>query len=108
MAILLKWSIYSLSLGYKVARMRKHQQKWEKGPSSRRTEDETKLWKKVWSLNIKKNIQHFFWKVCLERLPVAVNLKRRGIQVDEVCRKCGNEAETTEHLFFHYGKSQII
>lgn len=103
----IKWSIYSF-LWYKVGRLRKYQQKREEGPSSRRIEDESRLWKKVWSLNIKKKMQHFIWKTCYDRLSVPVNLKRRRIQVDEVCRQCGEETETTKHLIFHYGKSQII
>lgn len=82
--------------------------KGEEGTSYGRTEEEKKLWKMVWSLNIKKKIQYFIWKTCYDRLPVATNLRKRGIQVDEVCRICGEETETTKHILFHCGRSQLI
>lgn len=77
---------YTVSSGYKVAKMKKQQQKEEEGPSSKRTKDEKMLWKKVWSLNIKNKIHNFIWKAFHDRLPVAMNLMGRGIQVDKVCR----------------------
>lgn len=76
--------------------------------SRRNGEDERKLWRKVWSMDIKKKIHIFLWKACHDRIPVGVNLKKRGMKVDDRCRICGEEAESIEHMFFHCRKSKII
>lgn len=37
-----------------------------------------------------------------------MNLRKRGVQVDEICRLYREDAETIEQLFFHCGRSQLI
>lgn len=59
--------------------------------------DKGKMWKKVWSLNIKKKIQHFLWRAVHNQIPVESNLKKRGIQVEGICKQCGEGMETVEH-----------
>ncbi|CAA0841432.1 Unknown protein [Striga hermonthica] len=54
-----------------------------------------------WRLNIKSKIKHFVWRSCTNTLPVSLNLKRRGMEVDWICHRCGEEAESAEHLFFN-------
>lgn len=67
-----------------------------------------KLWKKVWNLDIKRKIQTFIWKACHDRIPVGVNLKKRGLKIYETCKLCGKQVESAEHLFFHCRKSKLI
>lgn len=59
----------------------------------------------IWTSKRKFNIH---MKACHNSIPVGVNLQKRGIEVDEKCRQCGTEAETTEHLFFQCYKAKLI
>ncbi|CAH2944887.1 MAG: hypothetical protein PCALPYG88_7425, partial [uncultured Paraburkholderia sp.] len=80
----------------------------EKGQSSSGGEEEARMWKQIWSLNIKKKLKHFIWKACHDRLPVGSNVQKRGVKVDGICMQCGEASESGEHLFFHCRKSKLI
>lgn len=82
--------------------------KGEVGTSTRRNEEERNLWKGIWSMNIKKKVQHFIWRECHNRLPVSSSLRKRGIELDETCKLCGEEKKTVEHPFFHCVKAKMI
>lgn len=96
---------YTTKSGYKVAKSCQKRSKGDEGTSSRNEEAEKN---KVWSLDIKKKIQFFIWRACHDRLPVEVNLKKRGMHVDGVCRQCGEGMETLDHLLFHCPKAKRV
>lgn len=82
--------------------------KEEEGSSTSRCEEDRMMWRGIWNLNIKKKVQYFLWRACHNRLPVGTNLKKRGIELDEMCKLCGEEKETAEHVFFHCPTAQLI
>lgn len=92
---------YTVSSGYKVAKICGEKAKREVGTSTRRNEEERNLWKGIWSMNVKKKLQHFIWRACYNRLPVSSSLRKKGIELDKTFKLCGKEKETVEHLFFH-------
>lgn len=61
------------------------------------------IWGKFWKLKIPPKCRHFFWK---EFLPVRMNLRKRKLDVEEECRRCGSgrgrESDTTIHALFSY------
>lgn len=65
----------------------------------RREEEEKKLQKK-YENSVSKKIQHFIWKVCHDRIPVGVNLKKRRVKIDDMRIQCGEEDESIEHISF--------
>lgn len=52
--------------------------------------------------------QHFLWKACHNRIPLGVNLRKKGIKVDGVCKQCGDGLETEEHLFFYCENVRLV
>lgn len=98
---------FSVKSGYQIAKEKRLQLTGEEG-SSATTENERTLWGKIWGLNIKKKVQHFLWRACNNCLPTGVSLQKRGIRTDGMCKHCGEELETIEHLFFHCPKAQLI
>ncbi|KAF7825250.1 retrotransposon protein, putative, unclassified [Senna tora] len=56
------------------------------------------FWRKMWKLPILPRYKNFFWRACLDILPTASALSRRGMQVKEECTWCNEEEETTFHL----------
>lgn len=57
---------------------------------------------------IKKKVQHFIWHSCHDRMPVASNLRKRGVEIDTICKCCGEGQETMEHLMFHCAVAKRI
>ena len=64
------------------------------------------IWKWLWSSNIQPKVKLFGWKIVHNGVPTRVNLARRGMQVDKVCPRCGEEDETLEHMLLYCGDSQ--
>ncbi|KAM0043381.1 putative reverse transcriptase zinc-binding domain-containing protein [Helianthus debilis subsp. tardiflorus] len=61
------------------------------------TENDT-AWK-FWNRWVPPKINLFVWRAIKNRIPVKVELKRRGIVIDDqICSRCGKEDESAEHL----------
>lgn len=66
------------------------------------------MWRRVWKLPIKPKLKHFIWK-CIHGW-VASNeaVKRRGMVTEGICKRCGMENESLEHLFFQCVESTLV
>ncbi|KAL7597976.1 hypothetical protein Lser_V15G26000 [Lactuca serriola] len=52
-----------------------------------------------WSKSIPLKIRCFIWRAVLDRLPVAMNLARRGVSLESsTCPLCNNDQESRDHL----------
>lgn len=65
--------------------------------SSSSPKDVEELWKKVWGAKVPEKVKNLVWRALREGLPTMANMKKRGMQVDCVCPRCGEGAETTVH-----------
>lgn len=70
---------YSVKSVYKVVKEGEHKTKGEAGPNTK-ADNDRKLLGKIWVLEIKRNIQHFLWRVCNNIILVGDILIRRGIK----------------------------
>nr|XP_023904301.1 uncharacterized protein LOC112016041 [Quercus suber]POE45494.1 hypothetical protein CFP56_26688 [Quercus suber] len=43
------------------------------------------LWKRLWHFKISAKTKIFTWKAYMDGLPTTVNLKKRGVDIDELC-----------------------
>lgn len=59
-------------------------------------------------MNIKKKVQHVIWRACHNKFPMGSSLRKKGMEVDETCKLCGEEKEIVKHLFFHCAIPKII
>lgn len=59
------------------------------------------MFKPIWKLKIPPNIKHFWWRTLHNALPVAENLRSRGLRIDGVCQVCGDSEETLHHMLFN-------
>ena len=55
------------------------------------------LWRKLWKIPTAPKCLNLAWRACQNILPNRVNLKRRGVDVDFFCPRCGQESETELH-----------
>lgn len=99
---------FSVSSDYNVAKSYQKRAAGDEGTNSTVEQEDRKLWKKIWNMDIKRKIQHFIWRSCHNKLPVSVNLRKRGIEVEEICKQCGEGIETMKHVFFHCAKEKLI
>ncbi|KAA3465061.1 Zinc finger, CCHC-type [Gossypium australe] len=58
-----------------------------------------KLYKKLWLLNLPRKIKITIWKITWNFLPTRVNLQHKKLVADPSCSRCGERAETIDHLF---------
>lgn len=79
-----------------------------KAETSHAGEQQRSLWQKFWKLPIKNKLKHFGWKCFYGWLPVSSALKKRGVEIDEICRRCGQEKETIEHALFQCPESELV
>lgn len=59
-----------------------------------------KVWEKLWKLCIPSKIKHFSWKALNEILPTNINLKKRGMDIPQICHICMSANESTDHILF--------
>lgn len=60
----------------------------------------TVLKQKVWKLKTSRKIMHFLWQALAGYIAKASKLVERPCGTDRSCQRCGNEAETINHLLF--------
>ena len=52
----------------------------------------------MWTLNAAPKFQAFIWKLTHNQLPMAMELVKRGMQIDPSCKQYGGTAEDVVHL----------
>lgn len=55
--------------------------------------------KSIWQSPRPMNIQQFLWRLAHDSLPLGSNLKRKGIELDTLCR-CANDSMRMEAIYF--------
>lgn len=86
---------YSVKSGYYAVRRRGIEQ--DATVNSQHTHFPFKY---IWNVDVPPKLKHFWWRSLHNGLPVADNLKKRGLRVDAICQLCGEEDETVNHLLF--------
>mgnify|MGYP004714637143 CR=1 FL=1 len=102
--------VSTVKTGYMVSKkiQRKKMERIQQEASSCRNEQNTKVWKSLWSLNMKQKLKHFLWK-CLHRI-ILVNevLKSRTGKGNDKCKYCREGKKTIEHMFFFCRHAKMI
>jgi hypothetical protein len=65
-----------------------------------RMDNENKIWKTVWDLNVQNVVKHFLWWACNNLLPTNVNLFRRGVVNNKIFPLCEDEEEIVIHALW--------
>ncbi|KAL9816712.1 putative reverse transcriptase zinc-binding domain-containing protein [Arabidopsis thaliana] len=90
-----KTGIYTVKSGYHTARME------ILGINSSSIGPEIKALKaQVWKVQCPPKLHHFLWQILAGCVPVTENLRRRGINCDSGCVRCGTIEETINHTLF--------
>lgn len=66
------------------------------------------MWNGVWKLPVKPKLKYFLWKCIHDWLASNTAIKKRGVMIDEICRRSGMEKESMKHHFFHCKNSMLI
>lgn len=59
--------------------------------SSRATEFQ---WRRMWNLNIPPKMKNLVWRVYRGIIPVKERLRNKGMPIDAICCRCGDQVET--------------
>jgi ribonuclease HI len=78
------------------------QKEWElsQGAESSTQGRHSKIWKKLWKLQLPNVEKLCFWRACQNILPTRENLCRRKVITDPSCPVCGLEEETICHVLW--------
>ncbi|MBA0789241.1 hypothetical protein Gotri_025232 [Gossypium trilobum] len=58
-----------------------------------------KIYKQLWSLNLPSKVKVTIWRLSWNYLPTKVNLQHRKLAANTSCPRCGQRAETMNHVF---------
>ena len=67
-----------------------------------------KIWKQLWKIRIKHKQKLFLWKSLHQVLLGREAIYRRTGKGDLICKLCGENSETVEHVFFQCRKARMI
>lgn len=76
--------------------------------SSRTRDEKIRIWKQVWQLNIKLKLKHFGWKCVHNWLAMGETVKRKDMDINDRCKRCGFKKKTREHLLFYCPESELV
>ncbi|XP_057247397.1 uncharacterized protein LOC130589819 [Beta vulgaris subsp. vulgaris] len=83
----------------------KERDKERAGPSN---DNVNEGWKKLWKAQVPSKIQNFSWKPSNQALPMRNNLIKRQIVMDYICKRCGEEVESVEHVLVQCKEAQRL
>ncbi|XP_057808760.1 uncharacterized protein LOC131023236 [Salvia miltiorrhiza] len=86
-----KFNSFSVKSGYWLASDLKRRSEPSASNSSR------DLWRWIWGLDVIPKIKFFMWKCLADALPTSSALRGRSIDIDPICRRCGECDEDMEH-----------
>lgn len=70
-------------------------------PSHSSMENESIMWKNIWSLKAIPRIKSFLWRACLEALPTKANLFKRHLASSPLCEECHRDPEDIMHVIWY-------
>jgi hypothetical protein len=73
--------------------------KKQKGEPSTIHQGKKLTWKHVWKLKCAPKIKHFLWRLAHNSLPLQMNIKTRGMDIDTRCPACWRLNEDGGHCF---------
>ncbi|KAG2299519.1 hypothetical protein Bca52824_035991 [Brassica carinata] len=102
--IFTKTGEYTVRSGYHLCNQLWNHLSLEQEGSKSLTEDAKKSCSGIWKLNLPPKIKTFWWRILHDGLPVAENLRKRNIKIDNACLMCGEYPESQYHLLEHIVK----
>jgi hypothetical protein len=94
--------IFSVKSAYRVFcddQNRRSKNDWAASSSSN-GDDAEKVWSLIWNMQALSRLEHFLWRLSHNSLALRLNLKHRGVQVeDDRCIMCSKQGEDGAHLF---------
>jgi hypothetical protein len=86
---------YSVKSGYQAIMQWK-----ESNQNTASTSNQSsRLWDRIWKLNVPPKHNHLLWRIMNNALPVKTNLAKKGVRCDPFCPRCPTTMETINHVF---------
>ncbi|VFQ68446.1 unnamed protein product [Cuscuta campestris] len=79
--------LYSVKHGYRMM----YEERWSG------TTTNNDMWAFIWKMQVPPKVRNFMWRALNDVLPVRANLRRRQVEVADVCPRCCTDQETTIH-----------
>ena len=88
--------LYSCKSGYKFLKL---EEEMLERPHGSATNEDTQVWKQIWSMNVPQKVKMLLWRACHEAMPTKHSLFWRKITEDDLCVRCRATTEDSLHAW---------
>ncbi|KAK9995232.1 hypothetical protein SO802_024935 [Lithocarpus litseifolius] len=97
--------VYSSKSGYKFLKM--EDELMDRAHNSV-VEDDSQVWKRLWSMNAPQKVKTLLWRACREALPTKCSLFRRKITEEDLCVRCRAAIENSLHALWSCTELDLV
>ena len=72
------------------------------------TNEDTQVWKQIWSMNMPQKVKTLLWKACREAMPTKHSLFWRKITEDDLCVRCRAATENSLHALWSCSELDLV
>ena len=97
--------LYSCKAGYKFLKM--EEELMERAHDSATNED-TQVWKQIWSMNVPQKVKTLLWRACSKAMPTKHSLFRCKITEDDLYVRCRAATENSLHALWLCSELDLV
>ena len=104
-----KNGVFSVRSAYRMlVETKMRREAWLEGRlANSNIERESKLWDKLWKVEVPSKVKIFLWQAFRGRLPSADQIRKRNVPGSEFCALWG-ALEDMNHIFFHCVLAKLV
>nr|POE61318.1 hypothetical protein CFP56_48890 [Quercus suber] len=72
------------------------------------TNEDTQVWKQLWSMNVPQKVKTLLWRVCHEAMPTKYSLFRRKITKEDLCVRYRAATENSLHALWSCSELDLV
>ncbi|KAL0017052.1 hypothetical protein SO802_004121 [Lithocarpus litseifolius] len=97
--------VYSSKSGYQFLKM--EEELMDRAHDSV-VDDDSQVWKRLWSMNTPQKVKTLLWRACREALPTKCSLFRRKISEEDLCVRCRAATENSLHALWSCTELDLV
>ena len=71
-------------------------------------DEDTQIWKRIWSMNVPQKVKTLLWRACREAMPTKCSLFRRKIAEEDLWVRCRATTENSLHALWSCSELDLV
>ena len=71
-------------------------------------DEDTQIWKRIWSMNVPQKVKTLLWRACREAMPTKCSLFRRKIAEEDLWVRCSAATENSLHALWSCSELDLV